>query len=256
MSATLRKLVIAAALLPGANCLADDVTVTANGNFTFSPSTVTINAGDTVTFRNGGGFHNVAADDGSFRCADGCGSSGGASSSNWQFTHTFDEPGSYGYHCEVHGQPGSGMYGTVIVRAGSGTAPIPLGGYMSGGWYDPASSGQGFLMDFTSTSSTLVAIWFTFAPDGSGPYWIYAQGPYDNTKSTVTIPAILLTGTAFPPNFDKDDVVKTPWGTMTFSFSSCSAGQVSWTSTLPGYGSGSMPLTRLWKIAGTQCPVQ
>src|SRR5678816_3093794 len=38
----------------------------------FSPQFLTVQAGDTVTFLNLGGNHNVVADDGSFRCAHGC----------------------------------------------------------------------------------------------------------------------------------------------------------------------------------------
>ena len=44
--------------------------------------------------------------------------------------------------------------------------------------------GQGFQLEFTSQANTAVAIWFTFAPDGSGQKWIFAQGNYDNTKNT------------------------------------------------------------------------
>ena len=43
-------------------------TVEARPNNTFSPSNLTIEVGDSVTFVNAGGFHNVEANDGSFRC--------------------------------------------------------------------------------------------------------------------------------------------------------------------------------------------
>ncbi|TLY52460.1 MAG: hypothetical protein E6K53_04305, partial [Gammaproteobacteria bacterium] len=56
---------------------AANVTVTATSSLTFTPATVTINAGDTVTFHNGGGTHNVASDTGLFRCAAGCDGAGG-----------------------------------------------------------------------------------------------------------------------------------------------------------------------------------
>ena len=87
---------------------------------TFIPQTVTINPGDTVTFINRGGTHNAVADDGSFRCALGCdgdghNGNGHASSANWTASVTFDKPGTVGYFCEIHGAPGMGMYGTIIV---------------------------------------------------------------------------------------------------------------------------------------------
>ncbi len=107
---------------------ADSFIVNVGGStLSFSPQTITINAGDTVTFINKGGFHNVVADDGSFRCARGCdgdgkGGNGGASNSNWLVSVTFNNPGAIGYFCEVHGMPGAGMFGTVNVN---GVVPPP-----------------------------------------------------------------------------------------------------------------------------------
>src|SRR4051812_44530466 len=74
----------------------------------FSPQTLDVQAGDTVTFLNFGGLHNVVADDGSFRCAHGCdndgrGGSGAASSQLWSVSINFPSAGTIGYFCEVHG---------------------------------------------------------------------------------------------------------------------------------------------------------
>ncbi len=91
----------------------------------FFPATLTIQVGDTVTWTLESDLeHNVAADDGSFRCADGCdgdGQSGdGDLSSSWtSFTLAFDTAGSNPYHCEAHGFAGGGMSGTVIVEGGA-----------------------------------------------------------------------------------------------------------------------------------------
>src|SRR5690348_5949873 len=103
----------------------------------FSPQTVNIKVGDTVTFINKGGLHNVVADDGSFRCAHGCdgdghGGSGAASSSTWVVNLTFPHAGKIGYFCEIHGAPGEGMFGTINV-AGS-PPPKSLQGAPAGGW--------------------------------------------------------------------------------------------------------------------------
>jgi plastocyanin len=94
----------------------------------FSPQTTTIRPGDTVTFNNLGGFHNVVADNGAFHCARGCtndghGGNGAPSSSAWQATLAFPREGTFGYFCEAHGTPGTGMYGTIIVQA---PAPVVL----------------------------------------------------------------------------------------------------------------------------------
>jgi hypothetical protein len=77
----------------------------------FSPRNVTINVGDSVTWNNDNqGFHNVAADDDSFRS--------GPASEQWSFTHTFTTPGVFGFHCEPH--QAAGMTGTVTVQGDGG----------------------------------------------------------------------------------------------------------------------------------------
>ena len=134
------KLAAAALPLVLANVAQADtfiVNVGGGGNV-FNPQTVSIRTGDTVVFVNKGGYHNVVADDGSFRCAHGCtgdghGGNGAASSSNWVASLTFPDPGKVGYFCEIHGAPGEGMYGTIIVAAPPpplAPAQIPLGGWI------------------------------------------------------------------------------------------------------------------------------
>ena len=133
---------------------------------------------------------------------------------------------------------------------------IKLGGYMSGNWYDPAESGHGFLLEFTAQANTVIAAWFVYAPDGSGQQrWIYSQGTYDTSTNVVTLPAELTSGASFPPLFNKTDVERTLWGNITFSFSDCNHGTAIWNSTVPGYGSGSIPIVRMTQVAGTSCPI-
>lgn len=92
--------------------------VTATISSTFNPVSVTLVAGDSVTWNNvGGGFHNVVADDVSFRCSNGCddeiGGDGDASTADWSFSRFFATSGTVAYHCEIHGA--GGMSGTIIV---------------------------------------------------------------------------------------------------------------------------------------------
>ena len=71
----------------------------------YSPSEITIDVGDTVTwvFDDGGMVHDVVADDKSFRSP---------LKAAGSFTHTFDEPGTFTYHCTPHPD----MTGTVVVE--------------------------------------------------------------------------------------------------------------------------------------------
>lgn len=74
-------------------------------NFNFSPATVTVKAGDTVTWTNNDSVeHSATADDSSFDTGlIGPGKSG---------TFTFAKAGTYTYHCQVHPT----MKGTIIVQ--------------------------------------------------------------------------------------------------------------------------------------------
>jgi len=229
----------------------------------YIPAQLSIAAGDTVTFVSAGGMpHNVHADDGSFRCANGCdgdgsGGNGNPSAQPWSATVAFDTPGTYGYRCDVHF--GLGMVGSISVT-GSETSNPGIGGFISGNWYNPALSGIGFQIEATTAVDSasglpvMLVIWFAYAPDGNTQSWVYAQGTYDPLQSSVTLPAIVTAGARFPPNFTPGDVEATPWGTLSFTFTDCSNGTASWNSGVPGYGSGTMPITRLTQIAGTVCP--
>ncbi|MHB8680014.1 MAG: cupredoxin domain-containing protein [Rudaea sp.] len=108
------------------------VNVGGSAGLAFQPAFLDIAPGDTVVFVNKGGFHNVNADDGSFTCSVGCkgdgkGDTGAPSSANWTFNLTFPNPGRFGYYCVIHGAPGMGMFGTIIVQAPQPppTAPSP-----------------------------------------------------------------------------------------------------------------------------------
>jgi plastocyanin len=84
------------------------VTATSTPDSAFIPRTVTIRVGDTVRWTNVDGFHNVVADDDSW-------TSGSPTIAPWTFSRTFTTTGTVGYNCSLHGSPGFGMFGTVIV---------------------------------------------------------------------------------------------------------------------------------------------
>ena len=76
-------------------------------NFSFSPSTLTVKAGTTVTFKGVTGAHTVTSDTGSSMTFDQSVSEGSS------VTITFANPGTYKYHCSFHSQ----MHGTIVVTA-------------------------------------------------------------------------------------------------------------------------------------------
>lgn len=89
--------------------------VIANPDMTFTPATLTIYQYDRVVFRNGGGLHNVVADDNRFRCAVNCNTNTAPSALAWSAGVQFTLLGSIGYYCEQHGDTGSGMRRLIVV---------------------------------------------------------------------------------------------------------------------------------------------
>jgi plastocyanin len=107
---------LAIAALMAVPASAADQSVSALPSTQFSPDDVTIDMGDTVTWHNeGGGFHNVKFNDGSFEQPP------QPSSEPWTVPRTFDTPGIFRYVCGFHG---SAMPGVVRVRDATGQVPV------------------------------------------------------------------------------------------------------------------------------------
>ena len=88
------------------------IAVGPGGSLTFSPSTLTIPPGDTITFQSDAAIaHNVVSDDGTTF------SSGPPAAGPWSYETPALAAGTYGFHCTVHGLAGSGMFGTITVQA-------------------------------------------------------------------------------------------------------------------------------------------
>ena len=113
--------------------IGDDCSGSTGQSSCFTPSEITIRVGDSVEFYEYAetfftGYHNVVADDGSFRCAIGCDDEGGDGTpvsdsicnaaascvpnpARLSFVRTFSQPGDIRYHDEV-----SKAAGTIFVR--------------------------------------------------------------------------------------------------------------------------------------------
>lgn len=112
-----RSLLVALALLaacPSAGCSGGTakVTVPSNGvrvaDFAFSPGTLAVHAGDTVTwvFDQPDAPHNVYGISGPAHF------DSGAPQGKGTYRYTFTEAGTYGYVCQVH----PSMHGSVVVE--------------------------------------------------------------------------------------------------------------------------------------------
>ncbi len=123
---------------------------------------------------------------------------------------------------------------------------------LTGTWYNPATSGQGILLDFLpdylgAGQGLLFGGWFTFdvAPAG-GPdkqRWYTLQGAVTSSSGAATIPIYTQTGGNFnalpkpPPAF--------PVGTATVQFSDCTHGTLAYNFSDGSARSGSIALTKL-----------
>ncbi len=88
---------------------ANTVWVGNGGGMIFTPSTLAVSAGTTVTFEFKSGTHNVVSGSGT---PDGKFSSGSPQTSG-TWTNRFSTAGTFPYYCEVHG---SMMSGTIVVN--------------------------------------------------------------------------------------------------------------------------------------------
>jgi LPXTG-motif cell wall-anchored protein len=113
------------ALLPVAGAaprIAETKNVSAK-DFEFAPKTITVNVGDTITWKNDGAVVHTAESDDETTFDSGDLAVGAT------FSHTFDKAGTFAYYCKYHGAAGgTGMSGTITVNA----APAPAAAAPSG----------------------------------------------------------------------------------------------------------------------------
>lgn len=128
----------------------------------YRPGSVTINAGDTVTWtQSGDAPHTVTADDGSF--------DSGQLATGETFSMRFDSPGTYRYYCTLHGGPGGeGMSGVVVVEGGGSSEGPPT----VGGEEEEAETGNGG----RGTNKAEPAVDGALPRTGGGPppAWVFA----------------------------------------------------------------------------------
>jgi plastocyanin len=87
------------------------VQLLSSGGNRFSPTELTVAAGTTVHFDWVGGFHDVTSSGTpSFQ------NSGAPTSGPHTYDVSFTTPGRYEYFCSIHGSPGAGMHGTIVVQ--------------------------------------------------------------------------------------------------------------------------------------------
>jgi len=172
---------------------AADHQVTLSG-LSFSPSALTINQGDTVTFTYAGGSmpHNAVADDGSFN-------SGSASSSAWTYTTpAFNTTGNFRYYCVIHGGPGgAGMSGTITVQSYNPPPPPDFGlAAQSGSATVTQGASATDTITITPTNGFSGNVAFTASGLPSGVTASFGSGTATSSVLTLNASASAATGTS------------------------------------------------------------
>ena len=179
---------------------AETHTVTA-GSYYYSPSNLTITAGDMVEFVNNGGYHDVEITSGPESlylspCSGPCTIG----------TLTFNLPGTYEYICSIGSHASNGMVGTITVEqntstsvqvihnSASPTVDVYIDGVLSveGFAYRTATPvldlGTDFTVGIAPAGGSVIAD-FPFSLEDGGEYVVVATGILDNDVTPFNLAA-------------------------------------------------------------------
>jgi len=120
-------------------------------------------------------------------------------------------------------------------------------GLVSGSWYDPDRSGEGFVLEMLENGSAVV-FWFTYDTQGNHMWLLASQGIVSQHDTQVLVDfsdVRIYTGGVFGQEFDASTVESQAWGELRFSFDCNGDNSVNYTSSIAEFGSGSRSLTKL-----------
>ncbi len=126
--------------------------------------------------------------------------------------------------------------------------PVPRLAPVTGSWYDPATSGQGFVLHPIDDKRTAFSF-YGFENDGK-PLWLTGVAENElETGHTQEVTMYVTSGGNFG-NFSRDDITEKPWGTMDITFNTCSKA----TAEFDGIdGQQTLNMVRLTKLEGMDC---
>ena len=151
------------------------------------------------------------------------------------------------------GSSNSNAYTQGVGAGASGVAN--LSGDLSGQWYDPNQSGQGLVIDVSNPDANnnriMVVTWFVYV--NGQPTWIQGvatpqagSGPQAG-EVVVQMQMGIFKGTSFPRG--NASVTTRVWGNVTITFADANTGVMTWTSSEPGFNSGTMPITHFLPVS-------
>jgi cysteine-rich repeat protein len=143
-----------------------------------------------------------------------------------QMTYNIEGEGLQGKFPLLRAIPESGN--TCEELAGNATQAVDINAGMDGAWFDPATSGQGFLIDSYPDEvdgNFIFVAWFTYGEDtASGQRWFTAQGGFEGSVAALSVYETT------DGSFDDPRVPSTvAAGTMSIDFVDCSNAQLTYT---------------------------
>ena len=158
-----------------------------------------------------------------------------------QMSYSFDEDGRQGQFPLLRVIPGSDN--VCEERSGNTTQAVDINAGMDGAWFDPNTSGQGFLIDShpdPEGGNFIFVAWFTYGEDtASGQRWLTAQGSFEGSIAELDV--FETTGGSFD---DPQATSTTQVGTMSIDFADCSNALLTYALTDNG-AEGDMAITRV-----------
>ena len=127
-------------------------------------------------------------------------------------------------------------------------------GGLSGQWWNPSRDGEGLFVEIIETNAgpKISVAWFTY--DGQGfQMWLTGAADLEGSPSSVTIPVVVTGGPKFGNAYNPADLQRSTWGTLTLTFNNCDSGLLSYASSVDGFGSGGIELTRITSLRQVQC---
>ncbi|HET6546137.1 MAG TPA: hypothetical protein VFG55_05255, partial [Rhodanobacteraceae bacterium] len=128
---------------------------------------------------------------------------------------------------------------------------VPIGSGFSAAWYDPARSGEGYMLEILHGDAALLD-WYTYDEAGN-PRWLQSVGTIEHAAFGDSIrfaDLYAVHGGHFGPDFDPDDVVKDRVGDATMTFSDCNSGTFGY----HAFGqSQTLPIARLTRTMALGC---
>jgi hypothetical protein len=126
-------------------------------------------------------------------------------------------------------------------------------GCLSGSYFHPDQSGHGFTIEIVpgANPERVVVTWFAYI--NGEQIWLSGLGEINGNMITAELSS--HSQGQFPPNFESSDVVETPWGLISLSFSDNDHARVSWFPSDERFTDGELDVERLSHLKGHRCAV-